>query len=132
MSRKDRRRKTPAPTTRVQPKVVGLIGRALDQDYHDRRVRAFRTGAMKVMRDIRNGVVEEEHLDMLNNFIQLSLALMSISDPGSIDRAMKHAEILDLGQADNPDLDIIWDPKKLETYSETPTPEETPVVQDQA
>jgi hypothetical protein len=78
---------------------------------------------MKVMRDIRAGVVEEEHLDMLNNFIQLSLALMSISPPGSIDEAMKHAEILDLAQTEDPELDVIWDPNKLKP-NETPPSEE--------
>jgi hypothetical protein len=49
---------------------------------------------MRVIREIMQGDVNEEELDMLQNFVQFSLALMLIHGEKSWARAKVNAEIM--------------------------------------
>lgn len=60
------------------------------------KVDATRRGAMNVMRAIKAGEVDENQLDMLNNFVQFSLALMQMEGPQKWARAKVNAEIMAL------------------------------------
>jgi len=53
-----------------------------------------RKEAMRTIRNIRAGDVNEEDLDKLNNFVQFSLALMLIHGEKSWARAKVNAEIM--------------------------------------
>jgi len=53
-----------------------------------------RKEAMRTIRNIRAGDVNEEDLDKLNNFIQFALALMLIHGEKSWARAKLNAEIM--------------------------------------
>ena len=60
------------------------------------RVDATRRGAMNALRAIEAGVVDEVQLEMLNNFVQFSLALMQMEGPKKWARAKVNAEIMAL------------------------------------
>jgi hypothetical protein len=49
---------------------------------------------MRVIREIRQGDVNEEDLDMLQNFVQFSLALMLMEGERKWARAKVNAEIM--------------------------------------
>jgi len=68
---------------------------ALDPEWRA-RVDATRKGAMNVLRAIQAGEVDEVQLDMLNNFVQFSLALMQMEGPKKWARAKVNAEIMAL------------------------------------
>jgi len=68
---------------------------ALDPEWRQ-RVDATRKGAMNVLRAIKAGEVDEVQLDMLNNFVQFSLALMQMEGPKKWARAKVNAEIMAL------------------------------------
>jgi len=53
-----------------------------------------RREAMRVIREIRAGDVNEEDLDMLSNFVQFSLALMQMEGEKKWARAKVNAEIM--------------------------------------
>jgi len=53
-----------------------------------------RKEAMRTIRNIRAGDVNEEDLDKLNNFVQFALALMLIHGEKSWARAKVNAEIM--------------------------------------
>ena len=53
-----------------------------------------RREAMRVIREIRAGNVNEEDLDMLQNFVQFSLALMQMEGEKKWARAKVNAEIM--------------------------------------
>lgn len=53
-----------------------------------------RKEAMRVIREIRAGDVNEEDLDMLQNFVQFSLALMQMEGEKKWARAKVNAEIM--------------------------------------
>ena len=57
-----------------------------------------RKGAMAVIRSIRAGEVDEVPLDMLNNFVLFSLALMQMEGSTKWARAKLNAEIMSLQQ----------------------------------
>lgn len=59
-----------------------------------------RREAMRVMREIKSGAVSEIDLDMLNNFIQFSLALMQMEGSKKWARAKMNAEIMSLTKED--------------------------------
>lgn len=71
------------------------IKHSLDPEWQA-RVDATRKGAMNVIRAIKAGEVDEEQLDMLNNFVQFSLALMQMEGPKKWARAKINAEIMAL------------------------------------
>lgn len=60
------------------------------------RVDATRRGAMNVLRAIEAGEVDQTQLEMLNNFVQFSLALMQMEGPKKWARAKVNAEIMAL------------------------------------
>lgn len=49
---------------------------------------------MRVIADIRNGKVNEEDIDMLQNFVQFSLALMQAEGPKKWELAKMNAELI--------------------------------------
>jgi hypothetical protein len=53
-----------------------------------------RKESMRVMRSIQAGEVSEHDLDMLNNFLQFSLALMQMEGSKKWARAKMNAEIM--------------------------------------
>lgn len=55
-----------------------------------------RKEAMRVIRDIRAGYVNEHDVDMLQNFVQFSLALMQAEGPKKWELAKMNAEIMNL------------------------------------
>jgi hypothetical protein len=55
-----------------------------------------RTEAMRVIRDIRQGLVNEYDIDMLQNFVQFSLALMQAEGPKKWELAKMNAELINL------------------------------------
>lgn len=55
-----------------------------------------RKQAMRVLNDIRQGLVNEEDFDKLHNFVQFSLALMQAEGPKKWALAKLNAEIMGL------------------------------------
>lgn len=53
-----------------------------------------RAEAMRTIRDIRRGIVQEEDIDRLNNFVLFSLALMQMEGPQKWARAKVNAELM--------------------------------------
>jgi hypothetical protein len=53
-----------------------------------------RIGITNVIRNIRNGEVDELELEKLNNFVQFSLALMQLSGSTKWARAKMNAEMM--------------------------------------
>ena len=68
-----------------------------DQDWRI-TVDHTRRGAMAVIRSIQQGEVDEVQLEMLNNFVLFSLALMQMEGPTKWARAKLNAEIMSLNQ----------------------------------
>lgn len=60
------------------------------------RVDHTRREAMKTLRSIREGNVDEEELDKLQNFVQFSLALMAMEGDKKWARAKVNAELMNL------------------------------------
>ena len=60
-----------------------------------------RTEAMRVLRDVRCGYVNADDLDMLQNFVQFSLALMQMEGPKRWAMAKVNAEIMSLNRGEN-------------------------------
>lgn len=58
------------------------------------KVDRSRQEAMRILRDIRSGQVNEEDLDMLQNFIQFSLALMQAEGSKKWELAKMNAELM--------------------------------------
>ena len=58
------------------------------------KVSHTRKEAMRTIRDIRAGTVNEEDLDMLQNFVQFSLALMLMEGEKKWARAKVNAELM--------------------------------------
>jgi hypothetical protein len=54
-----------------------------------------RIGVAQVLESIRNGVVDEEELEKLHNFVQFALALMQLSGPQKWTQAKFNAELMD-------------------------------------
>jgi hypothetical protein len=57
-------------------------------------VNGNRIGVSKVLASIRNGEVDEQELEKLQNFVQFSLALMQLSGPEKWVRAKMNAEMM--------------------------------------
>jgi hypothetical protein len=55
-----------------------------------------RREAMRVIGHIRYGIVEEEDIDMLQNFVMFALALMQAEGPKKWELAKLNAEIMSL------------------------------------
>ncbi len=55
-----------------------------------------RREAMRTIEDIRQGVVNEEDIDKLSNFVQFSLALMLMEGDKKWARAKMNAELMSL------------------------------------
>ena len=60
------------------------------------KVNAIRSGAMDAIRSIRAGKIDDIQLDMLQNFVLFSLALMEIEGPEKWALAKLNAEIMSL------------------------------------
>lgn len=55
-----------------------------------------RREAMRVISDVRKGFVDEHDMDMLQNFVQFSLALMQAEGPKKWELAKMNAEMMAL------------------------------------
>lgn len=60
------------------------------------KVAHTRAEAMRVLRDIRRGYVNETDMDSLQNFVQFSLALMQMEGPKKWALAKMNAELMSL------------------------------------
>lgn len=61
-----------------------------------------RIGTTRVFNSIRNGKVDEEELEKLQNFVQFSLALMQLAGPDKWAQAKLNAEMMNyLKQGEN-------------------------------
>ena len=61
-----------------------------------------RIGTTRVFNSIRNGKVDEEELEKLQNFVQFALALMQLAGPQKWAQAKLNAEMMDyLKQGEN-------------------------------
>ena len=60
------------------------------------RVDVNRRESMRVLADIRQGLVNEHDLDMLQNFVQFALALMQAEGPKKWELAKLNAELMAL------------------------------------
>src|SRR5882672_5535836 len=69
----------------------------------------YRRNTTRTLNDVRRGLVNEEDLDKLQNFIQTSLALMDLVSLPVFRQAERNAELLGFLKG-NP---IILDPKKV-------------------
>lgn len=54
----------------------------------------YRIGVTRVMASINDGVVDEEELEKLHNFVQFALALMQLSGPQKWAQAKMNAEMM--------------------------------------
>ena len=61
---------------------------------HTNYMQTYRQNVMRVLRDIRQGNVNEEDLDKLQNFCQMSLALMNVVPMTDIQAAWRNAEMM--------------------------------------
>lgn len=87
---------------------------------HRKYVDNYRANVMRVLRDIRAGIVNEEDVDKLQNFCQASLALWNIVDMRTIQSAWTNAEIMGLFKEDL-QSQIVPDPRRY-CDSEPATP----------
>lgn len=76
----------------------------------DQLVDLFRLNSMRTIRDIRRGIVNEEDVDKLQNFLQTSFALMLLVKVETFRQAQRNAEIV--GFLKGTDSSVILDPKK--------------------
>ena len=60
------------------------------------KVNTIRSGAMDAIRSIRAGEIDDIQLDMLQNFVLFSVALMEIEGPEKWALAKLNAEIMSL------------------------------------
>ena len=54
----------------------------------------YRTNSMRTISNIRHGLVNERDVDMLQNFLQTSLALMQLVSVPTFRQAQRNAELL--------------------------------------
>lgn len=76
----------------------------------DQLVEIYRANAMRTVRDIRHGIVNEEDIDKLQNFIQTALALMQKVPVEVFRQSQRNAEII--GFISGKDTSVVLDPKK--------------------
>jgi len=86
---------------------------------HSRYMKTYRHHVMRILREIREGRVNEEDLDKLQNFCQMSFSLMETAPMHQIQGAWRHAEILAFEHGQVEDAD---------GRQEGPTTDETQVV----
>jgi hypothetical protein len=67
---------------------------------HKKYLKLYRHHTMRIIRDVRRGVVNEIDMDKLQNFIQFSLALMDRANMEDIDKAWRNAEAMSFIHAD--------------------------------
>ena len=70
----------------------------------------YRRNNTRVLNDIRRGMVNEDDMDKLQNFVQTGLALMAMVDVKTFRQAQRNAEIAGFLHAE--DHEVILDPKK--------------------
>lgn len=70
----------------------------------------FRSNSMRTVKDIRGGIVNEIDIDKLQNFLQVSFALMQIVSVETFRQAQRNAEIA--GFIYGEDQAVVLDPKK--------------------
>lgn len=73
-------------------------------------VEIYRQNAMRTLREVRKGMVNEVDIDKLQNFVQVSLALMEIVSVDTFRQAQRNAELL--GFFKGGDASVVLDPKK--------------------
>jgi heme oxygenase len=64
-------------------------------------VNGNRIGVTQVMNSIRNGVVDEEEFEKLQNFVQFALALMQLCGPQKWTQAKMNAEMMNYLKENN-------------------------------
>lgn len=90
--------------------------KALDGTFvdHKKYLNVYRYRTMRVIKDIRNGIVNEVDVDKLQNFVQMALALMDRATMVDIDKAWRNAEAMSFLHADM-GVEVVDQP--LKTYS---------------
>lgn len=101
MNRRERRNKV---------KNRGTSGETID---HQKYVNLYRHHVMRVIKNVRAGIVDEEDLDKLQNFCQQSLTLWSKSTMAQLQAAWRDCEITSL-MMEEYGPEIVLDPKKQE------------------
>lgn len=61
--------------------------------YHQQRVDQHRARTTKTLNAVERGHVDQEELEVLRNFCQVSLALMALVDAQTFDSAVRNAEL---------------------------------------
>lgn len=77
----------------------------IDHDW-EARVNGARIGSMAAFKNIRNGAIEEEQLDKLQNLMQFSLALMQICGPEKWAQAKFNAELMSYLKENNSETTV--------------------------
>jgi hypothetical protein len=67
---------------------------------HKKYIKLYRHQTMRVIRDLRRGVVNEIDMDKLQNFVQFALALADRATMEDIDKAWRNAEAMSFIHAD--------------------------------
>lgn len=77
-------------------------------------IEIYRSNAMRTLKDVRCGLVNEVDLDKLQNFVQTSLALMSLVSVSTFRQAQRNAELLGFfkGYGDHGCYEVVLDPRK--------------------
>jgi hypothetical protein len=73
-------------------------------------VEIYRSNSTRTIREVRKGLVNELDLDKLQNFIQVSLALMELVSVDTFRQAQRNAELL--GFFKGGDAQVVLDPRK--------------------
>lgn len=102
------------PSVALSRKNQALDGSFVD---HKKYVNLYRHHTMRVIKDVRRGVVNETDMDKLQNFVQMALALMDRSTVQDIDKAWRNSEAMSFIHADL-ELEIVENPDtKSEDYA---------------
>jgi hypothetical protein len=73
-------------------------------------VELYRQNSMRTIRDVRRGMVNELDVDKLQNFLQVSLALMELVSVSTFEQARMNAELLSFFKGG--DTSVVLDPLK--------------------
>jgi hypothetical protein len=77
----------------------------------DHIIGLYRKNTIRTLNNVRRGLVDEQDIDRLHNFLQTSLALMAMVPLQTFRQAERNAEIAGFLHEDS-DTEVILDPKK--------------------
>jgi hypothetical protein len=84
----------------------------------DQLVELYRQNAMRTLREVRQGLVNELDVDRLQNFVLSALALMQIVSVDTFRQAQRNAELL--GFLKGGDAQVVLDPLKQKKQQQFP------------